>query len=329
MSLLLGDMLLNGAKDEVFVSTWQTTAAGQSITLPLTAGVGSAHNFVVDWGDGTSSVVTSATDPNRIKTYAAAGTYTVKITGTCTGWAFNNAGSYLDIRTVERWGCLRFEPAQSGHFYGCANLTIPASDELVLSASCRWMFYRCTSLNTSPSIVNVDTSGVTNMDSMFQETPFNGNIGSWNTASVTSMWGMFTLNTAFNQNIGSWNTSAVTNMQGMFRQAAAFNQNIGSWNTSAVTSMTSAFSDATAFNCGQPAGVTHTLMQRTATGGWRIGGITSLNLTNMFRNAASFAGNISSWCADSAPTLPTNFATGAPGLTVARRPTWGACPIPD
>ena len=55
-------------------------------------------------------------------------------------------------------------------------------------------------------------------------TAFNGDISSWNTAKVTTMYGMFNDATAFNQDISSWNTAAVTNMSFMFNDAAAFNQ---------------------------------------------------------------------------------------------------------
>ena len=64
---------------------------------------------------------------------------------------------------------------------------------------------------------------------------FNQDIGSWNTAQVTTMAWMFASASAFNQDIGSWNTAKVTDMRIMFSSASAFNHDISSWTGTAAT----------------------------------------------------------------------------------------------
>ena len=80
------------------------------------------------------------------------------------------------------------------------------------------------------------------MANLFYYASFNGDISSWDTAAVTSMWGMFYSASAFNGDISSWNTAAVTDMYGMFQLASAFNQNLSGWCVTNITSEPQGFS---------------------------------------------------------------------------------------
>ena len=87
----------------------------------------------------------------------------------------------------------------SSAFYGCANLTVLATD--------------------AP-----DLSGVTNMGSMFNgATSFNNPINHWDVSNVTQMY-LLLANTAFNQPLNNWDVSNVTDMSQMFNGATSFNQ---------------------------------------------------------------------------------------------------------
>jgi PKD repeat protein len=91
-----------------FAFTAKTDNTGVSTStqfqLPLTTSTG--LNIVVDWGDATTSTITSHLDVNAKHTYASAGTYSISITGTLPGFKFNNAGDKLKILNISSWGVL-------------------------------------------------------------------------------------------------------------------------------------------------------------------------------------------------------------------------------
>ena len=51
-----------------------------------------------------------------------------------------------------------------------------------------------------------------------------GEISTWDTSKVTSMYGLFCGATSFNQPLNKWDVSNVTNMKFMFLDATSFNQ---------------------------------------------------------------------------------------------------------
>jgi len=113
-----------------FVFKVTTTTANTVFTCPLTDFGGLTPNLVINWGDGSSSpVITASNSVNRVHTYVSAGTYNVTISGTMPGFQVNNNTSIRNLITeLVQWGTVGLRTI---NFYGCANLTaIPGSTSL-------------------------------------------------------------------------------------------------------------------------------------------------------------------------------------------------------
>ncbi|WP_264551941.1 BspA family leucine-rich repeat surface protein [Flavobacterium sp. N2038] len=290
----MGSLIQNtifGRSKNSFVSTWRTSniSTGSStatkVKLPLVST--GTYNFIVDWGDGSSNMITVWNQAQTTHTYAVAGDYTIKINGVCTGWSFANTGDRLKILSVASWGKLKFANSYA-HFHGCSNLNLlNVSDVLDLNGATTLStsFANCSSLTTVNRMNEWNTSSVTNMTSTFAGAAnFNQNINLWNTGNVTSMAGMFDNASNFNQPIGLWNTSNVTSMGNMFRSATNFNQNIGAWNVSKVTSF-SQFVIATNFNNGGSPDINNWILNTTS----------NITMANMFTTCTSFNQPLGNW----------------------------------
>ncbi|MEA9355233.1 IPT/TIG domain-containing protein [Bacteriovorax sp. PP10] len=226
-----------------FVSTWQTDAPSESITLPLVGGLN--YNFIVDWGDGSpNNSVTAYTTPTH--TYANAGTYTVTINGTLEGWSFANTGSKLNIKSVVDLGDMGWKNLSLA-FYGCTNLTSFAGGVTTNVTDMSGMFKGATSL-TNLNVSSFNTTNVTNMNNMFYglSSLATINLSGFNTSNVTNMSYMFYGSTYLTSvNVSSFNTSNVTNMSFMFGHTNILpSLSVANFNTSNVTDMTNMFEQA-------------------------------------------------------------------------------------
>lgn len=235
-----------------FVSTWKTDNAGVSgndeIKLPFVSG--GAYNCVVEWGDGQKDTINTWNQAETTHTYPSSGTYTVKISGQCEGFQFNNGGDKAKILTIDNWGQYFKLSAGGGHFFGCSNLVVNATDYLDIgnTTNMAQSFRACSSLNSNP-IKFKDTSNITTIWAMFYScSNFNGDVSTLKTNNVTSMADVFGECSNFNKSLNNWNTGNVTSMYAMFYNASSFNQSLSNWNTVNVTDMRYTFNGCTNFD---------------------------------------------------------------------------------
>jgi surface protein len=238
---------------------------------------------VIDWGDGTTTNVSSYSTVSHTYT-ATSGTFTVTVSGT---FQYIEAGDH--VVSVDSWS------NAAGLKRGYFGINITNVPNYLPSSFTSITFVDAASFNDD-NVTSWDTSNLTSMAGMFASSNgsartmlFNQDIGGWDTGKVTDMSAMFQYATSFNQGllfdpIGNlspllWNTSNVTNMSSMFEGAADFNQPIGFWDTGKVTNMSNMFAGAPVFDQGLS--------------GWNTSSVT--NMSSMFAGSGEFNRDIGSW----------------------------------
>ena len=293
--------------ENYFVTTWRTTTADKSITLPL---VGT--DMTVNWGDGN----TTTTSGSVSHTYNTAGDHTIQITGGLTGFHLNGTADASKLISIDQWGTASWASMKNA-FRGASNMVYNAADvpDLTGVTNMRNMFDGDRAFNGNLSGWNVssvtdmafmfngavsfnqplnswDVSSVTYMSNMFSNTiAFNRPLNSWNVSSVTDMGSMFD-ESSFNQPLNSWDVSSVTDMDWMFNNADSFNKPLDSWDVSSVRSMSRMFSNIIAFN--QPLN------------SWNVSSVT--DMSNMFSNTDSFNKPLDSWDVSSVRSMSRMFS---------------------
>jgi surface protein len=258
------------------VLEFDTIRAGDTtIEIPMAGTV----NCVVNWGDGSWDGYT--TTGTKTHTYASAGIYIVRISGTLTG--FGGAVARPEFRRCLSFGEIGLTNLNQA-FQSSSVLTVPTMlPKSSKITSLLATFYLDVGFNQD--ISNWDVSNVTVMSELFEFTSFNQPLSRWDVSKVTFMSRTFRF-TPFNQDISNWDVSNVTTMSRMFDNATAFNQDIGSWNVSNVTDMFFMFLTNSA----------NTIFNQNL-GAWRPSKVTIM--TDMFLNrtlsTANYDGLLTGW----------------------------------
>jgi len=196
-TLHMAEVEVLGCRNQVgtrpFVTTWKTDNPGTSednqITIPTFDG--ETYDYVVDWGDGTTSENVMG---DITHTYVTPGTYTVSISGDFPRINFfKNFSNRTKLTTIEQWGDIEWNSMERA-FLGCDNLNVVATDAPNLSqvTSLSEMFNFCESLTGNESFVNWNVSTIQNMSRMFAfATSFNQDLSEWDVSSVLDMSFMF------------------------------------------------------------------------------------------------------------------------------------------
>ena len=253
-------------------------------------GLAGTVNVTIDWGDNTTSVVTTAQSKGH--TYSTSGQYEIRVSGTLTELTEAVMGMHPEYLVgVSSFGDLGLTSLYRA-FYGADNLVSVPSVLPSTVVNLESVFWRADSFN-HPNIGAWDTSNVTNMNGLFDDaSAFNQSLSGWDTGSVSNMAGMFSGASAFNQSLSGWDTGNVTNMSQMFWNASAFNQSLSGWNTGSVTNMSLMFSGAKVFN-------------HASVGGWDTGSVTNMEL--MFRDAWAFNQSLSGWNTSNVTSMSLMF----------------------
>ena len=235
-----------GALSAPFAMTVRTTSANETFTIPC-ENYGT-FNATVDWGDGSSSTVTTYNDSNLAHTYASAGDHSISISGTFPNIKFgNNSTNAGKVITVTNLGTVGWQSFLNA-FKSCGNMTsfnVGVTDTSSVT-NMYGMFYGC-HLVTTLDLSNFDTSSVTDMGFMFVMISLTTlDVSSFDTSSVTNMHRMFhACRDLTTLDLSNFDTSSVTDMSYMFNENLDLTSlDVSNFNTSSVTTMSNMF-----YNC--------------------------------------------------------------------------------
>ena len=207
-------------------------------------------DLVVSWGDGSTSAGTT-------HTYAAAGEYTISVTGGYRSVRFPTSASSTPVELVQ-WGTHAAVPLEdlTGAFRGATDPRLR--------------------IRTAPPAT------VTSYAEMFRDSAFDGSVAGWDARRVTTTAGMFQGATSFDQPLDSWEVPLLVTADHMFDGASRFDSPLFR-DVPALVSAVGMFRDAVGFAGDDASNIA----------GWDP--VHLVDAEEMFRGATVFDGGIGSW----------------------------------
>jgi surface protein len=221
------------------------------------------------------------------------------------------SGGYIDINWLNLDAYRLSETSQAWHAHIRAIKEIEITGDLVTGRSLAGFFAHLKKLETISGLERINTSKLTNMQSIFYGTNnltsvdvsswdtknvnnvsliFYGannlksiDLSSWNTDNVIYINYMFGKTSSLTDiDISNWNTSKVENMEGMFWNASNLtNIDVSNWNTGNVTNMDRMFCNASK-------------LTNIDVSNWNTGNVT--NMCGMFYDTIRLTSlNLSNW----------------------------------
>jgi hypothetical protein len=207
-----------------FTFTVKTDNAGTSntdqFTFPLVSG--GTYNFTAYASDGTVFHCNDYT-ANTMTFNSGAGTYTVRVVGTLSGWQFSNKGDCLKYLTTEQVGILNFgnQPAVTAFqtFFGAENHLWNATDLQYMTGITQLaqVWRNNSALTTIPGLGRLINTNITALNGAFVSADnFNEpSISEANTSNVTMFTNFLNGCVNFNQDISNFNFEAINVTTGL------------------------------------------------------------------------------------------------------------------
>ena len=258
--------------DPALILKYTTTTPSESIEIKSRT----TNNYDVDWGDGSSDTAVTATIKNH--TYAAAGTYTVKITGAFPQPYFGGMSATDRAKLIEmsNWGDIQYT-LLFDTFEACSNMQYTATDYPDLSTA---------TANTSSMLRGLfqDCDGITGAI----------DLTNWTNLECVGSFGLYQMFRGCHNidsiNLSGWTLTHADDCREMFYQ-------VGTGTTNGCTfildNMT--WSDNSTFQGNWQLAKINTI----SLDNWVLDSVSSVNLTAMFKDStcpnATLTVDFSSW----------------------------------